>query len=376
MRKTLATLACAATIGAAAQNSAVVSAYNYLQDGDLAKAAEFIEPAITNEGTMVKAKTWFYRGQIYQRVTMGDDAALKGQFPDALDKAVSSFQKCKELDAKAEFKDESLQALVALQGTALNEGIMAHEAKDYDKAVARYALSEAVAKHLGIVDSSGVYNSALAYEAKGDMAKAAERYQACIDIGYDKPEIFRYLASLKDRNNDLNGAITTVQAGRKRHPADKELMLDEVAFLQKAGRTGEVEASTRAALQQDPGNCILHSVLAGIHEARGEYDQAETGYRKSVECDPKFFDGYYNIGVLCNNRAATEYDKCAALKDDAAYAKCKKAADEVLLKAIPPFEMAHSLRPDDKPTMQQLKTLYAKAGNTARFEEMKKLLGE
>lgn len=70
MKKTLSialmTVACAAF----AQNSNVVSAYNYLRDGDLAKAAEFIEPAISNEGTMMKEKTWRYRGDIYRLIAL------------------------------------------------------------------------------------------------------------------------------------------------------------------------------------------------------------------------------------------------------------------------------------------------------------------
>ena len=43
---------------------------------------------------------------------------------------------------------------------------------------------------------------------------------------------------------------------------------------------------------------------------------------------------------------------------------------------MPYFEKAHELRPDDKPTMQQLKKLYAKTNDTAKYEAMKKLLGE
>ena len=56
--------------------------------------------------------------------------------------------------------------------------------------------------------------------------------------------------------------------------------------------------------------------------------------------------------------------------------KAKKVADDIYLKAIPYFEKAHELKPDDKQTTRLLKVLYAKAGNTAKFEEMKKLLGE
>jgi hypothetical protein len=80
--------------------------------------------------------------------------------------------------------------------------------------------------------------------------------------------------------------------------------------------------------------------------------------------------------VLYNNRAAFIYDKIADIKDDTKYNAAKKDADAIYLKAVPYFEKAHELRPDDTPTMQQLKKLYAKTGETAKYEAMKKLLGE
>lgn len=391
MRKSLLILGTLATTMALAQNSNVVSAYMAMEDNKLAEAAGYIEPAITNEGTMVKEKTWRYRGMIYQRIVFSDDAALHTQFPDALDKAIASFVKAKELDTKNSEKEANDKALRGLQAQALNSGNDAFTAKEYDKAILLYAQSEAVAKSFNEVDSNAVFNSALAYESKGDQAEALRRYQQCISIGYDKPEIYRYAASLQKRNNDLNGAIATTQAGRKRHPNDKELMLDEVAFLQEAGRVAEVETSVAEALQKDPGNCVLHSLQASIFEGKADpksgtrpaeaemykwYDAAEASYKKSIECDPKFFDSYFNVGVLYNNRAAYEYEKANNEKDDVKYQKLKKGADDIYVKAIPYFEKAHELKPDDVPTMKQLKTLYAKASNTVKFEEMKKLLGE
>lgn len=391
MKKTLMALAALTGLAAHAQNSAVVSAFNYLQDGDLAKAAEFIEPATTNEGTAVKEKTWRYRGDIYKQIALSDKPELKQQFPDALNKAIESYIKANELDSKHAEKEGNDRALRMLQANALNAGNDAFTAKNYDQAILLYGKSEQIAKSFGEIDTNAVFNGALAYESKGDAAKAMESYQECIRIGYNKPEIYRYLASLQKRGGDLNAAITTTQAGRKAHPNDKEIMLDEVAFLQEAGRTDEVETSVKAALEKDPSNAVLHSLLASIYEGKADpkggtkpteadmnkwYDLAEAEYKKSIEQDPKFFDSYFNIGVLYNNRAAYEYDKANNEKDDTKYQKLKKAADDIYLKAVPYFEKAHELKPDDKPTIQQLKTLYAKAQNTAKFNEMKALLGE
>ena len=51
MRTILSIIIATSALGTMAQNSNVVNAYNYMKDGDYAKAAEYIDPAITNETT-------------------------------------------------------------------------------------------------------------------------------------------------------------------------------------------------------------------------------------------------------------------------------------------------------------------------------------
>ncbi len=375
---------------AQAQNNNVVSAYNYLGDGDLAKAVEYIEPATTNESTLGKEKTWRYRGNIYSAIAMGKDTVLQAKFPNAAEIAIDSYIKANELDTKGSYKEENTQALKNLQITVLNGGNDAFNNKKYDKAISDYALSERVAKAFNQVDSNAVYNSALANEAKGDTLMAMQRYQECITIGYDKPEIYRRLASMQKRQGDLDGAIATSKAGLVKYPDNKELMLDVVAFLLDANRTEEAETAVKAAIDKAPDNPMFYYVLGNLDDAKANptqgtvneadmvkwYDLAEAAYKKSIALDSTFFDSYYNIGVLYNNRAAYEYEKCAALKDDAQYAKCKKVADDIYLKTVPYFEKAHELKPDDLPTMQQLKKLYAKTSNTDKYNAIKKELGE
>ena len=378
-------------LGISAQNANVVNAYNYLQDGDLAKAAEFIEPAITNETTAGKDKTWRYRGDIYRLIAMGKDETLKAQFPEALQRAVDSYIKANELDTKGSYKTEIVQNLGALQAASLNKGNDAFGAKEYDKAILLYGNSERIAKTFGQVDTNAMFNSALAYETKGDAAMAIKRYQECLALGYDKPEIYRYMASLQKKSGDLDGAIATTRTGRTKHVGNKDLILDEMSYLLETGRGEEAEKSVNEAIAADPENPILYSILGSMYDAKanpkegtvpGEADVikwtdlAEENYKKSLERDPKFFDAYFNIGVLYNNRAATCYSKANDIKDNDAYNKAKTACDDVYLKAVPYFEKAHELKPDDVQTIQQLMKLYAKTNDQVKYEAMKAKLGQ
>jgi tetratricopeptide (TPR) repeat protein len=358
-----------------------------MKDGQLAKAVEFIEPAILDAKTGASEKTWRYRGDIYRLIVMGEDAALKAQFPDALDKAVDSYLKANELDVKGSYKTDNIKALGALQGVSLNTGNEAFTAKDYDAAIANYARSERIAKAFGQVDTNAVFNSALAYESKGDGPAAIARYREALSLGYNKPEIYRYIASLERKAGDLDGAIATIAEGRTKYPDNKDLILDEMSYLLAADRSAEAEESVKLAIQKDPNNAVLWSVLASLNDKKaseakdeaemtGWYTKAEEAYKKSLELDPKFFDSYFNIGVLYNNRAAYEYEKCNKIKSDTEYAKCKTVADDIYVKAVPYFEKAHELKPDDVQTIQQLMKLYAKTNEQEKYQAMKDKLGK
>ncbi|MDQ3099764.1 MAG: tetratricopeptide repeat protein, partial [Bacteroidota bacterium] len=193
--------------GLMAQNANVVNAYNHMKSNELDKAAEYIDMAIQDAKTGAAEKTWRYRGDIYRLIV--EDSTLKAQFPDAMDKAVESYLKATELDTKNSYRDENIRALGSLQGRSLNEGNNAFTAKDYDKAIAYYAQSERIAKAFNQADTNAVYNSALAYESKGDTENAIKRYREAIAMGYNKPEVYRFISSLQRKNNDLDGAIMT-----------------------------------------------------------------------------------------------------------------------------------------------------------------------
>ncbi|MDQ3099763.1 MAG: tetratricopeptide repeat protein, partial [Bacteroidota bacterium] len=144
--------------------------------------------------------------------------------------------------------------------------------------------------------------------------------------------------------------------------------------------------TVKLAIEKDPTNAVLYSVQGSLFDSKANpkegsapaetemlkwYEEAERAYKKSIELDPKFFDAYFNVGVLYNNRAAFEYEKCNKIKVDSEYMTCKKGADEIYLKAVPYFEKAHELRPDDNQTIQQLMKLYAKTNDQDKYQAMK-----
>ena len=85
------------SFGAAAQSNNVISANNYLKNGELEKALEKIEMAKEHEKTSDKGKTWLYRGQIMMSIAKSEEENYQMLVEDPLFEASKSFKKAIEI---------------------------------------------------------------------------------------------------------------------------------------------------------------------------------------------------------------------------------------------------------------------------------------
>ena len=104
-----------------AQNAAVQSAENYLTNGDLSLAKKAIDGAAMDANTSQKAKTWYFRGLIYQSIY--EDSTKQSLATDALGEAFASYQKSISLDDKKDYNDKIGPLLAQLRIDYFNKGI-------------------------------------------------------------------------------------------------------------------------------------------------------------------------------------------------------------------------------------------------------------
>ncbi len=75
-------------MGLAAQNSNVVSAYNDMKDSNLRRSGRVHRTRHHQRGQdHGEGEDLAVPGDIYRLIAFGEDAALKQQFPDAMDRA-------------------------------------------------------------------------------------------------------------------------------------------------------------------------------------------------------------------------------------------------------------------------------------------------
>lgn len=367
-----------------AQNSAVVSAYNYLNDYNrdrakepesLLKAKESIDKASESESTSGKPKTWFYRGNVYMALSESKHESHSNFTSDALKNALDSYVKCYKLDPKGEFAEDAKRFVFQGSNMMLNEGVKAYNEKNHERALNLFEGSVNYKKELGVTDTLGIGNCGLAAMSGKNYEKAVQIFTQLASFGgKNGPINYLNLGKAYKNLNKEEEAIKAFQDGRAKYPEDPNLITEELNIYLTKGKDKEAKEMLEMAIAKDPKNHQLHFASGVTFDRLGNKQDAEKAYLKAIEIKSDYFDAYYNLGALYFNTAKELLDKANAEKDNKKYEAGKKVADSEFAKALPFLEKAHELDKNDVSTMISLKALYGQLGNNDKFLEMKKKL--
>jgi tetratricopeptide (TPR) repeat protein len=204
----------------------VTNAFNANKEGDFEAAVGFIETAITDPKATSKEKTWRYRGDIYLNVA--SDPALLAKYPNAIQLSKESYFKNLELDKYGDYKVEVTGSLGKLQ--LLVSAMTDQQLKEdnYCGAADNFITISDISAKFAIVDSASLFNAGLCYDKCGNNAKALENYKKCADIGYNIPDVFRYMSEVYMKDGKKEEARKVISDARAKYPKDAELLRTEV----------------------------------------------------------------------------------------------------------------------------------------------------
>jgi tetratricopeptide (TPR) repeat protein len=374
-------LAVSISLGAMAQMGKVTSAQGLISQGALDKAKEAIDLALTNEKSMNNPKTFMVKGDLCKAVFESTDANFKTLYSDPLGEAYAAYEKALELDPKGSIKKTmSINNTYFLLGTDfINQAIAKFEAKDYENSVKSFEstikLSESDV-YVGILDSSVYFNAGLA-AYNGKMYKEAiPFFVKCNATNYEgtTPYILTYQAYVF--MNDNANAEATLKSTFEKFPNDTEVMLQLVDYYLKNNKQEEALNYITVAKAKEPNNASLFWAEGVLYMQQEKYDDAITNLLKSIAIDPKIFDTQFNTGVCYYNKAAAMVLAANNIMDVNQYNEAVKTAREVFLKAIPYFQAALNLKPNDVDTLKSLKELYYRLQMTDKYNEMVKAISD
>jgi hypothetical protein len=237
-----------------------------------------------------------------------------------------------------------------------------------------------------------------AYAGKEAKEESGAIYDKILQLHTDKDSVslsFVYAAlyDLKSAS-DPAAALKALEEGRKKYPNDNQLLFTEINHYLKAGKLEILIDKLKEGIKKEPNNPSIVFTLGNVYdqlskkastdgdEAKAKAYEAEamTYYNKTLDMDSKNVDAIYSIGANFYNKAAELTKELQKLGSDMSKAGMKKYDEkekEVLAafdKALPYFQRAESVNPNDQNTLIALKEIFARKNDLKTSGEFKKRL--
>ena len=387
MKKTLLMLLVAVFVatGVNAQKNKRTSAYNYNKEfdneielyklkknpknlenakGAIKEAKENIDAAVENEKTKIDPKTWLYRGAIYYNlatlpVIINENGELDRE---AANTAYNALVKAKELDEKNKYTDDINVYLQDLYNLYFTEGANNFNDKNYDLAKRNLKRAFDIMQNRGVFDTVAAFYTGLVSFMDNDPETTIEYMKKCDEVNFDDPRVYIYWSRALKAEKDTTAALDIVEKGREKFPEDLSVLLEEAQIYLEKGETEKLKESLLKAIEKDNNNANLYFLLGKTYDDEGDKVNAEKYYVKATEANPEFFEAYYNIGAIYNNKASELMKKAndLPLEETDKYNELIKEANDNLAKAVPWLEKALELNPKDTYTRHALKEAYTR----------------
>ena len=383
------TLLLASSIVAMAQTSKVQSAISDLRNQRLGKAKGNIEAACTNEKTMNDPKTWYYAGSIYCNLvdmSSKDPGKYKKQkvsetIPQLIKLAKEAIIKSMELEKAAntyEYAQSNVQNLKFLGGSLFNASISFVEKSSWAEAINYLEGSAEVA---GLASDKKLQQQAQfllaqCYMQNKENDKAKETYRELVKGNTKEPSVYINLYAMHIAAKDTTKAFNVIKRGAKNLPKDfKVLTVYAAAQLQSGDLQGAFE-SLNKAVEIDPQNYQIRNAAGNVLRDARNYDKALVEYQQSLSLQPEQYDANYGLGSVYYNHAIDLAEEANALPMDqtAKYDELNNKSKELFGKAIPHFEEALKYKTNDYYTLVGLRNIYAKLGNTEKYQKVNAII--
>ncbi len=384
---------------AQAQTRDVRRANTQLNRGNIANAKEMIDAAMQDPSALNDASTHITRAKIYMEIFASQDPEVKALHDKPLEVAYEALKTAQEKDTDNSNLIEIQQILLVMSELTFNDAVESFNAGDYGSASRAFRRSFTLAESFGSIDTTTLYNAALAAEMARELGPAEEMYLKLIEMEYDQPYIFSSMTNILMAKGDTVAATSMIKKGRQRYPDDLNLIFSEANIYIFTGQVEEAREILNLAIEKDPENPNLYFAFAANYDRMAQdttytledrqfaFREAEKSYKKSIELNPDYFDAIYNLGVLYFNEGIRIFEeadaKLRANPTSAAFRQYEldeKRFQEKWLQAQPYLETAMEMLGDDETNLEvvvvSLMQLYARTDQPEKLEMMQELYHE
>jgi tetratricopeptide (TPR) repeat protein len=234
------------------------------------------------------------------------------------------------------------------------------------------------------------YYAGLCAQQAEMKTEAITLYKGLAADKHDEPGIYESLYTLLSETDEA-AALNYLDQGVKAYPKYSGLIFAQINYYLKKGELPTLLAKLDQAIELEPKNMALYttkaSVLNNLYQlettnkntakATEYYNMAMGIFKDVIAKDPKNFDAQYSLGELVYNQAAGVSKELIASQDDNSkegvkkYDILKAKMDGLFAEALPYFEAAEKLNPNDYNTLVALKEIYVRTKQYDKSKECK-----
>ncbi|MDR0231700.1 MAG: hypothetical protein LBI82_06220 [Dysgonamonadaceae bacterium] len=361
-------------------------------------ARNLIKGAMQDPETMDNAETWFVAGKVEDKqFSMEQQKELLGQTPDelvmysALQRIKPFFLVADSLDqlpdakgkVKPKFRKDMKSILLANRLHYLNAGGFFYNKGDYENAFDMFNQFFSMPKmnmfegeNIAVNDTAYAqfrYYAGLALaQFSTDTTKIISYFESIKNNnGYNEEDVLKFLSSLYEQTNNTVGMVNTLREGVERFPNDSFFMLSLINHYIYSDQGDAAIKMITKAIELSPNNAELYNVLGIVFEnSKKDNDAAKANYEKALSIDPNYVEAIGNLGRIFYNRAVEAQVAANEISDNKKYEAARAQAMDMFREALPFFERAHQLRPEDRDYMIALSRIYYVLNMGDKYDEI------
>ena len=389
---------CLATIATFAQKASVTGAERIAKNarGDFNEARNLIKGAMTHAETKDDPKTWFIAGQIEDAQFNAENTKqILGQKPnepvmyEALGNALPYYIKAYELDQRPDDKgkikpkyDKNIKGILGANHIYyINGGGYWLNERDYQKSFDFFEQYIDIANlpfmagtKTAVRDSNYMmvqYYAGMVSTQLGNPDLAIKTLNRAKEPPYNLNDVLQWLYGEYEQLRDTVNIEKTLEEGYTFFPDSSFYLFSLINVYISSDRNQKAVDMLDIAIAKNPSNSQLYQALGSVYD-RGFEDnnKAEENYKKALELDPENAGNQFNLGRIYYNQGVVKLNEVNLITDANLYNQERAAVKAFFQKALPYFEKAHQLMPEEAEYMVGLRGIYYNLDMDKEFNEI------
>jgi tetratricopeptide (TPR) repeat protein len=196
-----------------------------------------------------------------------------------------------------------------------------------------------------------------------DLPRAVKFFDKCLEMGFESAgDTYANLAEAYKQMGDVEKSKELLSMGFTKYPDSQSILVALInTYLESNDDPNKVLEFIQLAQRNEPNNPSLYYAEGNVLKNLDKFEDAIRLYEKSIEIDPNFFFGYFQLGQAFYDKAVDIQTAASDELDDQKYMQMVEELDVMLEKAIAPFEKSFELVQDDEirtVVVEYLKNIY------------------